>query len=118
MFGKLIFKRLTQKFNERTSEFLRQATAPSTIQATFWATRVHVAQVVFGKAMEFTTKIPVPAGIKKHLSKKDVALIAAAYAIPLPGTALFAAVIVAGMHGFGHMRNRLKPQLALDAGNG
>lgn len=63
-------------------------------------------------------KIPVPAVVKKHVSKKDAAFIAAAYAIPLPGTAFCAAIIIAAKLGIRHLRNRLKPALTINASNG
>jgi len=73
---------------------------------------VKTAQRAFRKIIELAGRIPVPAAFAKHLSKKDLAFIAAAYAIPLPGTALFAAAIVGSRLGCGHLRSRLKPRLA------
>jgi hypothetical protein len=68
--------------------------------------------------MQFARKIPVPAAIKRNLTKADIAFIAAAYAIPLPGTALFAAALVGSKHGCRHLRNRFKYGLILNASNG
>ena len=46
------------------------------------------------RAERLSASIPVPASVRRHVSKRDATFIAAAYAIPLPGTALVAAILV------------------------
>lgn len=77
-----------------------------------------VSQVALRKAGDFTRTIPVPAIVRKHVSKRDAAFIAAAYAIPLPGTALIAAAIVGSKLGYRHWRGRLQRDAAVNAFNG
>lgn len=50
---------------------------------------------LIGRFIALSDRIPLPAGLRRHISRGDAAFIAAAYAIPLPGTALFAALLVA-----------------------
>jgi len=63
-------------------------------------------------------RLPGLAAARRHLSRKDLAFIAAAYAIPLPGTALFAAMIVGSRLGCGHLRRHLRPRLNAGGLNG
>jgi hypothetical protein len=113
-----------QQLTKRTGELFRQVSGASNGAAVyskknaFAAACIQVAQIALRKADEVTKKVPVPAVVRKHLSKKDMAFIAAAYAIPLPGTALFAAAIVGSNHGCRHLRSRLKPRLTVNASNG
>ncbi|GAB0118977.1 hypothetical protein Acid7E03_30490 [Acidisoma sp. 7E03] len=57
----------------------------------------------FGHAAE---RLPMPALLRRHLSKGEAAFILAAYAIPLPGTGLVAAAIVGGKIGCRHLHSR------------
>jgi hypothetical protein len=84
----------------------------------FAAVCPQVTREAFHEVREFTKKLPVPSIVKKNLTKADIAFIAAAYAIPLPGTALFAAAIVGSKYGCRHFRNRFKPRLIMDTSNG
>jgi len=113
-----------QQLTKRTSGLFKQLSGESNGAAVyskkndFAAACVQVAQVALRKAGEVTKKVPVPAVVKKHLSKKDLAFIAFAYAIPLPGTALFAAAIVGSKLVCRQLRSRLKPRLMVNASNG
>ena len=84
----------------------------------FAAICAQLMQGAFRKAEDFTRKLPIPSIVRKNLSRKDVAFIAAAYAIPLPGTALFAAAMVGSKHGCRHLRNRLKSKPMVNTSNG
>ncbi len=79
---------------------------------------VLVTQTAMRKAGDVIDKIPVPAAIRRHVSRKDAAFIAAAYAIPLPGTGLVAAAIVGSKLGYRHWRGRLKRDATVNAYNG
>jgi hypothetical protein len=63
----------------------------------------------FYKAGDFAANVPLPATVRKSLSKGDFAFIVAACAIPLPGTGLLAAAIVVGRLGCKHLRRLLRP---------
>jgi hypothetical protein len=84
----------------------------------FVAACIEVTRSALRKADEFTKKVPLPAIVKQHISKKDAAFIAAAYAIPLPGTGLFAAAIVGGKLSCRLLRSRLKCRPTVDTSNG
>jgi hypothetical protein len=119
--AKIMLMQPKQQFAKETGELLHQisraptGTAADSRKTAFAAVCAQVMQGAFRKADEFTKKIPVPSIVKKNLSKADVAFIAAAYAIPLPGTALFAAAMIGSKHGCRHLRNRLKPKPIVDA---
>lgn len=124
MFAKIMFIHPKQQFMKRTGERFEQVSGALNAAAlysqknVFAATCVQVAQVALRKAGKFAGKVPVPAVVKKHVSKKDMTFIAAAYAIPLPGTALFAAAIVGTKLGCRHLHSRLNPKFTVDASNG
>lgn len=124
VFNKIIFIRPGKFLAKRTSEFYAPVTGASdgvaiyTKKNRFTAVCDELVKVALRKAHELTEKIPVPAVARKHLSRKDVAFIAAAYAIPLPGTALFAAAIVASKLACRQLRLRLNPGFTIDASNG
>ncbi|MCB8876070.1 hypothetical protein [Acidisoma silvae] len=84
--------------------FPRFAVSPE--QKNAFSTCVKFAQTTIRQASAVIGTVPVPAVVKKHVSKKDAAFIAAAYAIPLPGTGLLAAIIVAGKLAVRHRRSR------------
>ena len=80
--------------------------AVSPAQKNAFSTVATFARTTFRKTAVAVGNIPVPAVIRKHVSKKDAAFIAAAYAIPLPGTGLIAAMIVGGKLAVRHRRSR------------
>jgi hypothetical protein len=111
------FKQQASGLSERASGALTGVAAVRH-QNALAATWVQVSQGALRKAGDFTRTIPVPAIVRKHVSKRDAAFIAAAYAIPLPGTALIAAAIVGSRLGYRHWRGRLQRDAAVNAFNG
>jgi hypothetical protein len=76
---------------------------------------VRIINVALRRADELAQKIPVPDVLKKHLSQKDAAFIAVASAIPVPGTGLFAALIVGGKFSYKFLRNSSDHRPTVDA---
>ncbi|MCQ8278025.1 hypothetical protein NFI95_06145 [Acetobacteraceae bacterium KSS8] len=58
------------------------------------------------RAIRLGAALPMPDWLKRNLSRREAAFIAAAYAIPLPGTALIAALLVGGRRLFRRLRRR------------
>jgi len=73
------------------------------------------ASARLGNAAE---RLPLPALLRRHLSKGDAAFILAAYAIPLPGTGLVAAALVGGKLGCRHLHGRWTRRIATRAYGG
>lgn len=50
------------------------------------------------RILAVSDRIPLPAIVRRNITRGDAAFIAAAYMIPLPGTALLAALVVGLRH--------------------